>query len=82
MLTCFMSSAIFDDTKPQIHEPIVQCVQIKPLQPQQNQQERYRAVFSDISNYVQTMLAIRELIQSHQIPKVVETVASKTNMAP
>lgn len=56
-----MLSAIFDDTKPQIHEPIVQCVQIKPLQPQQNQQERYRAVFSDISNYVQTMLAIREL---------------------
>lgn len=73
MLTCFMFSAIFDDTKPQIQEPIVQCVQIKPLQPQQNQQERYRAVFSDISNYVQTMLAIRELIQSHQIPKVVET---------
>jgi len=36
-------------------------VQIKPLPPQQNQQERYRAVFSDISNYVQTMLATREL---------------------
>lgn len=54
-------SAIFDDTKPQPREPIVQCVQIKPLPPQQNQQERYRAVFSDISNYVQTMLATREL---------------------
>ncbi|KKK21472.1 replication factor A 1, rfa1, partial [Aspergillus ochraceoroseus] len=52
-------SAIFDDTKPQIREPIVQCVQIKPLPPQANQQERYRAVFSDISNYVQTMLAIQ-----------------------
>ncbi|OOF90747.1 hypothetical protein ASPCADRAFT_211662 [Aspergillus carbonarius ITEM 5010] len=50
-------SAIFDETKPQIREPIVQCVQIKPLPPQQNHQERYRAVFSDISNYVQTMLA-------------------------
>ncbi|KAF9887566.1 Replication factor A protein 1 [Aspergillus nanangensis] len=50
-------SAIFDETKPQIHEPIVQCVQIKPLPPQQNSQERYRAVFSDITNYVQTMLA-------------------------
>ncbi|GFF51991.1 replication factor A protein 1 [Aspergillus lentulus] len=50
-------SAIFDETKPQIHEPIVQCVQIKPLPPQPNHQERYRAVFSDISNYVQTMLA-------------------------
>ncbi|RAH45988.1 replication factor A subunit protein RFA1 [Aspergillus brunneoviolaceus CBS 621.78] len=50
-------SAIFDETKPQIQEPIVQCVQIKPLPPQQNNQERFRAVFSDISNYVQTMLA-------------------------
>ncbi|PWY65649.1 replication factor-a protein [Aspergillus heteromorphus CBS 117.55] len=50
-------SAIFDDTKPQTPEPIVQCVHIKPLPPQQNNQERYRAVFSDISNYVQTMLA-------------------------
>ncbi|KAL5363985.1 hypothetical protein BJX96DRAFT_156541 [Aspergillus floccosus] len=50
-------SAIFDETKPQVREPIVQCVQIKPLPPQQNNQERYRAVFSDISNYVQTMLA-------------------------
>ncbi|PLB50511.1 single-stranded DNA-binding replication protein A [Aspergillus steynii IBT 23096] len=50
-------SAIFDETKPQVSEPIVQCVQIKPLPPQQNQAERYRAVFSDISNYVQTMLA-------------------------
>ncbi|KAL3469470.1 hypothetical protein BJX99DRAFT_241251 [Aspergillus californicus] len=52
-------SAIFDDTKPQSREPIVQCVQVKPLPPQANNQERYRVVFSDISNYVQTMLAIQ-----------------------
>ncbi|KAJ5102870.1 Replication factor A protein 1 [Penicillium argentinense] len=50
-------SAIFDGTKPQVDQPIVQCVQIKPLPPQPGHQERYRAVFSDISNYVQTMLA-------------------------
>lgn len=82
MLTCFMLSAIFDDTKPQIHEPIVQCVQIKPLQPQQNQQERYRAVFSDISNYVQTMLAIRELnTKLSNTKSTCDTVASKTNIA-
>ncbi|CAI7568295.1 unnamed protein product [Penicillium pancosmium] len=49
--------SIFDETKPQVHEPIVQCVQIKPLPPQPGHQERYRAVFSDIANYVQTMLA-------------------------
>lgn len=77
-----MLSAIFDDTKPQIHEPIVQCVQIKPLQPQQNQQERYRAVFSDISNYVQTMLAIRELNAKPSNTKSTwDTVASETNIA-
>ncbi|KAF4765620.1 hypothetical protein HAV15_003849 [Penicillium sp. str.  len=50
-------SAIFDETKPQVREPIVQCVQIKALPAQPNQPERYRAVFSDIANYVQTMLA-------------------------
>ncbi|KAJ5101467.1 Nucleic acid-binding OB-fold-containing protein [Penicillium alfredii] len=53
-------SAIFDDNKAQIHDPIVQCVQIKPLPPQPNHPERYRAVFSDIANYVQTMLATPE----------------------
>ncbi|EEH16301.1 hypothetical protein PABG_06388 [Paracoccidioides brasiliensis Pb03] len=50
-------SAIFDDSKPKVAEPVVQCVQVKPLPPQPNSPERFRAVFSDISNYVQTMLA-------------------------
>lgn len=54
-------SAIFDETKPQVREPIVQCVQIKALPPQPNHPDRYRAVFSDIANYVQTMLATRML---------------------
>ncbi|KAJ6007948.1 Replication factor A protein 1 [Penicillium herquei] len=54
-------SAIFDDSKDQIAEPIVQCVQIKPLPPQPGNQERYRAVFSDIANYVQTMIASPEI---------------------
>jgi replication factor A1 len=40
-------------------QPIVQCVQIKPLPPQNNT-DRYRAVFSDINNYIQTMLATRK----------------------
>ncbi|KAJ5894426.1 Replication factor A protein 1 [Penicillium taxi] len=53
-------SAIFDETKPQVREPIVQCVQIKPLPPQPNHPERYRAVFSDIANYVQTMISTPE----------------------
>lgn len=54
-----LNSAIFDKTKPQVPEPIVQCVQIKALPAQPGQSERYRAVFSDIANYVQTMLATR-----------------------
>ncbi|KAI1662661.1 replication factor-a protein [Daldinia decipiens] len=40
--------------------PILQCLQIKPLAPQQGpagQPERYRVVLSDIRNYVQCMLA-------------------------
>lgn len=60
-------SAIFDDTKPQAREPIVQCVQVKPLPPQPNHPERYRAVFSDIANYVQTMLATRKSSQVHLV---------------
>ncbi|CAI7571348.1 unnamed protein product [Penicillium bialowiezense] len=50
-------SAIFDPSQPQVAEPIVQCVQIKSLPAQPGAPERYRAVFSDIANYVQTMLA-------------------------
>ncbi|KAL1952679.1 hypothetical protein VTO42DRAFT_4453 [Malbranchea cinnamomea] len=50
-------SAIFDDTKPKIPEPIVQCVHIRLLPNPSKTADRYRAVFSDISNYVQTMLA-------------------------
>lgn len=43
----------------------MQCVQVKPLPPQQGLQERYRAVFSDIANYVQTMLASRMILRTH-----------------
>lgn len=57
-----LDSAVFDDSKVQVREPIVQCVQVKPLPPQPNGQERYRAVFSDITNYIQTMIATREFI--------------------
>ena len=41
-------------------QPILQCVQIKPLAGQQGAQERYRVVFSDIINFVQSMLATRK----------------------
>ena len=38
-------------------QPIVQCVQVKPLAAQSGNPDRYRVVFSDITNFVQTMLA-------------------------
>ncbi|MCJ1397895.1 Replication factor A protein 1 [Xylographa trunciseda] len=38
-------------------QPVVQCVQIKPLVGQQGTSERYRVVFSDIRNFCQSMLA-------------------------
>ncbi|KAI9836842.1 MAG: hypothetical protein M1819_001007 [Sarea resinae] len=40
-----------------VAEPVLQCVQIKPLAGQPNAPERYRVVFSDIQNFVQSMLA-------------------------
>lgn len=42
-------------------------MQIKPLPPQPGHQERYRAVFSDIANYVQTMLATRTRMDANLV---------------
>ncbi|KAI1928164.1 Replication factor A protein 1 [Ophidiomyces ophidiicola] len=50
-------SAIFDDSKPKVPNPIVQCLHVKLLAPPSGGNDRYRAVFSDVSNFVQTMLA-------------------------
>ncbi|KAI9818302.1 MAG: Replication factor A protein 1 [Thelocarpon impressellum] len=54
-------SAMFDasaDPSAPPAQPVVQCVQIKPLASQaQNGPERYRVVFSDVNNFVQSMLA-------------------------
>ncbi|KAI0386638.1 replication factor-a protein [Hypomontagnella monticulosa] len=56
--------AIFNDPEhidQRFPVPVLQCLQIKPLAPQQGaagpQTERYRVVLSDIRNYVQCMLA-------------------------
>ena len=60
------SRKIFDGTvnenNPAELEPVVQCVQVKPLGSQTNGPERFRIVFSDISNYVQSMLGTRKLM--------------------
>lgn len=48
-------------TEGQTHEnPIVQCVQIKPMSANQaTGQERWRVVFNDSINFIQGMLATR-----------------------
>ena len=50
-------AAVFDDTPGRVEQPIVQCVQVKPIAAQPGAPERFRVVFSDIRNFVQTMLA-------------------------
>ncbi|KAI4091929.1 MAG: hypothetical protein LQ344_003747 [Seirophora lacunosa] len=48
--------AVFEGTNT-VHSPVLQCVQVKPLAGAQGGPERFRVVFSDISNFVQSMLA-------------------------
>lgn len=56
----YLNSAIFDDPNNAPKQPVFQCVQIKPLAGQQGVAERFRVVFSDIRNFVQSMLATRK----------------------
>ncbi len=51
-------SAIFEGN-PSATQPVLQCVQVKPIAGQQGGPERFRVVFSDISNFVQSMLSSR-----------------------
>jgi replication factor A1 len=50
-------NAIFDGGAAAVQQPVVQCVQIKPIASNGNGAERYRVIFSDSQNYIQTMLA-------------------------
>ena len=55
--------AIFNseaDPNVAVSQPVLQCVQVKPLAGQGGAPERFRVVFSDIDNFVQSMLATRE----------------------
>ena len=66
-LLILVHSAIFNsnqDPSSAVSQPILQCVQVKPLQGQEGAPERHRVVFSDINNFVQSMLATRK---SHRI---------------
>lgn len=55
----FAFSLIFENPASAVAEPVLQCVQIKPLAGQQGAAERFRIVLSDIDNFVQCMLATR-----------------------
>ncbi|KAK5048237.1 hypothetical protein LTR84_005907 [Exophiala bonariae] len=51
---------IFEDRPNRVLQPVMQCVQIKPIAPQPGGQERHRVIFSDTKNYIQTMLAVHQ----------------------
>ncbi|MCJ1352714.1 MAG: Replication factor A protein 1 [Icmadophila ericetorum] len=63
--------------------PILQCVQIKPLAATEGTVERFRVVFSDVSNFVQSMLATQAnyVIQEGKMKKgsVVRLKAFQSN---
>ena len=42
-------------------DPIVQCLQVKTMANQANGVERFRVVFSDSINFIQSMIAQRKL---------------------
>lgn len=53
-------SAIFNNAElamQQYGNPVMQCLQVKPMAAQGNTGERYRIVLSDLTNYCQCMLA-------------------------
>ena len=72
-------SAIFNsgsDSNNAVSQPVLQCVQVKPLAGQQGGPERFRVVFSDINNFVQSMLATRK--QSREVTiEVVNGISDK-----
>ncbi|KAL9092225.1 MAG: hypothetical protein Q9159_000984 [Coniocarpon cinnabarinum] len=58
-----------------VEGPVLQCLQIKQLKPLQNKStsdvERYRCVFSDINNFIQSMLgtSLNPLVQNDKLKK-------------
>lgn len=47
----------------EVPNPIVQCVQVKPMNTQPGAPERWRVVFNDTQNYIQSMIAQRMFLQ-------------------
>lgn len=52
--------SIFEPASPAVEHPVLQCVQIKTMEPKAgdaNPVQRFRVVLSDIRNFIQTMVA-------------------------
>ena len=47
----------------EIIEPVLQCVQIKPMAQGAGGQERWRVVFNDTINFIQGMMSMRMLLK-------------------
>ncbi|KAH9864516.1 hypothetical protein J1614_010451 [Plenodomus biglobosus] len=65
---------IFDPNGAPVDQPILQCVQIKPMEPkagEPNPVQRFRVVLSDIRNFIQTMIATsaNDIVTSGQLKK-------------
>ncbi|CBY01885.1 hypothetical protein IAQ61_006485 [Plenodomus lingam] len=65
---------IFDPNGAPADQPILQCVQIKPMEPkagEPNPVQRFRVVLSDIRNFIQTMIATtaNDIVTSGQLKK-------------
>jgi len=73
------SRSIFEPNGCFIESPVLQCVQIKTMEPKAgdaNPVQRFRVVLSDIRNFIQTMIAT-STFKSHTVPKGIKlTVGS------
>lgn len=56
--------SIFTEGSDPVHQPILQCVQIKSMDNKVGE-ERYRLVLSDMDNFIQSMLAQRNYLPRH-----------------
>ncbi|KAF2822796.1 replication protein-like protein A 70 kDa DNA-binding subunit [Ophiobolus disseminans] len=66
--------SIFEPSGCFVDHPVLQCVQIKTMEPKvgdSNPVQRYRVVLSDIRNFIQTMIATtaNEIVTSGQLKK-------------
>ncbi|KAF2134639.1 replication protein-like protein A 70 kDa DNA-binding subunit [Dothidotthia symphoricarpi CBS 119687] len=66
--------SIFEPSGCFVEHPVLQCVQIKPMEPkagEANPMQRFRVVLSDIRNFIQTMIATtaNDIVTSGKLKK-------------